>query len=467
VDSAPNPGFNPTKKFRSKLQHEHMFVYSIFMFSSARGQLNRIETSGMTRRHLVNLVEELRRLKGATAALEARATAAIDALRDDGLDGAGVLRVVGRMSSRSAARTASTAEQLADMSRASAALESGKITSSHAASIASAAQLVSTGEADAALSDRAANCPADTFAKECREWAARHRHDSAEELHIRQRSARSVSEWTDSEGMFNLRARLHPEAGAILKSRLDHRTDQMYNDDGGRDGSPDTVRTTIQRRADALLSLIGSGSNTDVEPASDVGSTDPGSNSGRRATFSLTRHPKHQITVVSDISRLRCDNPNGVAEIIGSPGPVPQSMLERMACDATITGVLFDGPGRPIRVGRSVRSATSAQWTALIARDKGCVGCGAHVNRCEAHHIKAWQANGRTDINNLVLLCSRCHHDVHDRGTELVRIAGRWQIRLRSAGHPPGPPKSQSLRPPPPKLEIDQPAARDLQLAIP
>jgi len=442
------------------------------MFSSIRGQLKSIRTTRMTRLDLVGLIEDLRRLKGATAALEARATAAIDALDDEGLDGAGVLRVVGRMSSRSAARAASTAEQLAEMSRAAAALESGRITSSHAESIASAAQLVSAGEADAALSDRAANCPADTFAKECREWAARHRRDSAEELHARQRSARSVTEWTDSEGMFNLRARLHPEAGALLRARLDHRTDQMYKDDGGRDGSPDNMRTVTQRRADALASLIeaGSGGGAETPGGSDgvIDSAGPGTGTGRGAGISPTRHPKHQITLVADIGRLRAEHPEGVAEIIGTPGPVPQSMLERMACDATITGVLFDGPGRPIHVGRSVRSATSAQWTALIARDKGCVGCGAHTNRCEAHHIKAWQANGRTDIDNLVLLCSRCHHDVHDRGLKLSQIGGRWQICLRP---PAGSRQSQSVSRRPSAIEsspsVVPPSAPDLQLAIP
>jgi len=161
-------------------------------------------------------------------------------------------------------------------------------------------------------------------------------------------------------------------------------------------------------------------------------------------------HPKHQITVVADFERLRSSNPSGFAEIVGSDSPVPQSLLEMLACNSALTGVLFDGPGRPIFVGRSHRSATKAQWVALIARDGGCVGCGAGVNRCEAHHVQPWQVHGATDITNLVLLCSRCHHDIHDRGTELVRLNGRWEIRLKPppevAAHPPDLRRSRSTK---------------------
>ncbi|MEZ5166497.1 MAG: HNH endonuclease signature motif containing protein [Acidimicrobiales bacterium] len=90
--------------------------------------------------------------------------------------------------------------------------------------------------------------------------------------------------------------------------------------------------------------------------------------------------------------------------------------------------MLFDGPGRSIWAGRDERNATIAQWRALIARDRGCVGCGADPNRCEAHHILEWDNWGPTNIDNLVLVCTRCHHDIHHRGARLRRTDGRWHI---------------------------------------
>ncbi len=379
------------------------------MLTAARYQLRCINPLGMTRHELVDLVEQLRRLKGAAAALEGRVTTTINSLDDSGLDGAGVLRLVGRISGRAAARVSATAEMLTDMPLTAAALDSGEITATHADLIASAAKQVSPVLADLPLSARAAKCSADKFAKDCRAWVIDNR--PSDEPPESLRAQRSVTDWIGRDGMFHLHAKLDPAAGAVLRSRIDDRTNQLFKDDGGRDASPSEMRTTVQRRADALCGLV-------------------------EATGAGPRHPKHQITVVADIRRLRSDDPTGAAEMIGSTESVSQSLLERLACDSTFTAVLFDGPGRPLFVGRSHRSTTTAQWTALTARDKGCVGCGADPNRCEAHHIQSWQSNGPTDITNLVLLCSRCHHDVHDRGVELVRLDGRWQVRLRGRRGP-------------------------------
>ena len=85
-------------------------------------------------------------------------------------------------------------------------------------------------------------------------------------------------------------------------------------------------------------------------------------------------------------------------------GPVPRAVLQRIACDAQLTGLLFSD-GKPLRHGSSVRTATTAQWRMLIARDRGCIGCGAKPARCQAHHIVPFAQSRRTDIDNLVLVC--------------------------------------------------------------
>ena len=59
---------------------------------------------------------------------------------------------------------------------------------------------------------------------------------------------------------------------------------------------------------------------------------------------------------------------------------------------------------------------------ALAARDWGCAVCGAANSFCQAHHVIHWENGGPTDIDNLALLCSDCHHkQIHERGAQLIR----------------------------------------------
>ncbi len=80
---------------------------------------------------------------------------------------------------------------------------------------------------------------------------------------------------------------------------------------------------------------------------------------------------------------------------------------------------------QPLDLGRSRRTASTAQRAALIARDKHCVGCGANANWCQSHHIIPWAVEGNTDIDDMCLLCSRCHHKVHD---------DQWAVRKNATG---------------------------------
>ena len=109
-------------------------------------------------------------------------------------------------------------------------------------------------------------------------------------------------------------------------------------------------------------------------------------------------------------------------EIPGA-GPIPRSELERLACEAEIFGVLFSGDGQPLWHGRRLRTVSPQQWRALLARDRGCVLCGAGPGYCHAHHIVAWTApaRGPTDIDNLVLVCNRHHRLIHQHGLVLAR----------------------------------------------
>ena len=138
--------------------------------------------------------------------------------------------------------------------------------------------------------------------------------------------------------------------------------------------------------------------------------------------------PRHQIVIVASADVVSGKDPQGRCEIPGV-GPIPQSELERLACDAELFGVLFSGEGEPLWHGRGERTATDAQRRALLARDGVCVLCAEEPSRCESHHIVPWAkpAEGPTDIDNLALLCGTCHRRLHNHKRILTRGPdGAW-----------------------------------------
>ena len=136
----------------------------------------------------------------------------------------------------------------------------------------------------------------------------------------------------------------------------------------------------------------------------------------------------HQIVIVASADVVSGKNPQGRCEIPGV-GPIPQSELERLACDAELFGVLFSGDGDPLWHGRGERTVTDAQRRALLARDGVCVLCADEPARCESHHIVPWAkpGEGPTDIDNLAFLCGTCHRRLHDHKRVLTRSPdGAW-----------------------------------------
>jgi hypothetical protein len=88
-----------------------------------------------------------------------------------------------------------------------------------------------------------------------------------------------------------------------------------------------------------------------------------------------------------------------------------------------------EGP-TPLDVGASRRLVSDKQLRALLARDGGCAhpGC-ARREGLEAHHVKHWLHGGRTIMANLLLLCRRHHHALHDgEFTITPRGGGRFRF---------------------------------------
>ncbi|MCY4629856.1 MAG: HNH endonuclease signature motif containing protein, partial [bacterium] len=85
------------------------------------------------------------------------------------------------------------------------------------------------------------------------------------------------------------------------------------------------------------------------------------------------------------------------------------------------------------------------------ARDKGCIGCAVSPNWCQAHHDRHWEHGGGTDIDNMCLLCSHCHQQVHTNRAQIIRSAdGRFTFHHRVRRRPAPAAPNGTHNPPPP-----------------
>jgi hypothetical protein len=112
---------------------------------------------------------------------------------------------------------------------------------------------------------------------------------------------------------------------------------------------------------------------------------------------------------------------------IDGVGSVEAATAQRHACDNPVLGAIIDGHGKVLALGRTRRLVSKAQRRALMIRDKMCRYPGCHSTRhLKAHHIVPWILGGRTDIDNLILLCQWHHTAVHEGGITLTKDADRW-----------------------------------------
>ena len=121
-------------------------------------------------------------------------------------------------------------------------------------------------------------------------------------------------------------------------------------------------------------------------------------------------------------------------------GQLSISEVRRLSCDAGIQRVVLSPQSTVLDVGRAQRLVTAAIRTALEVRDGGCVvpGCDRPPGWCEAHHLKHWAKGGDTSLQNLILACSRHHHEIH-QGKWRVRIDDRGEVRVSQRTRRPTP----------------------------
>ena len=172
--------------------------------------------------------------------------------------------------------------------------------------------------------------------------------------------------------------------------------------------------------------------DTDDGSADAVGATRPTHRAGGER---LPRVPEMLVLVELDVLQHGmheggiCETQDGV--------PLPVSTVRRMCCDAEIVPAVLGGNGEVLDVGRTERTANRAQRRALRAMHRTCAhpDCTVGFSACRIHHVRWWwEHNGLTDIDNLLPLCERHHHLVHEGGWILTMTPDRVVTWTRPDG---------------------------------
>jgi uncharacterized protein DUF222/HNH endonuclease len=115
---------------------------------------------------------------------------------------------------------------------------------------------------------------------------------------------------------------------------------------------------------------------------------------------------------------------------------LPIESVKRLCCDGHAVVITEDDKGEPLSIGRKSRIVPTAMQRALRARDSNCCTFpGCHNRRfLHNHHIKHWSNHGETNLDNLMLLCTRHHTLVHEGGFRIEKdFQDRWSF-LRPDG---------------------------------
>ena len=287
-----------------------------------------------------------------------------------------------------------------------------------------------------ALVEAATSLSPEQFDREVGDLARLLSADGGLSRHERLRRQRQVRRWVDRHsGMCNTLLSLDPLADARVWTAFNTavataRAVNQHDDD----------RTWDQLQTDAIVDHL-TRQPTDVAEGSAAAGA--------------------EVSVLIDLDALLHDSP-GVAETADGQ-PLPVEVIRRLGCDGIVVPIWLTGDGEVLAVGRQRRLANRAQRRALRAMYRMCCipDCTVGFEHCRIHHVTFWEGLGATDLDNLVPICERHHHLVHEGGWTLQMHSGRRITLLQPDGttsydgittnrRPTAPITCQRQRPPPP-----------------
>lgn len=305
------------------------------------------------------------------------------------------------------------------------ALDDASITPGHVDAVTRGAKSLEPSQRDALfgrveeLIGDAATTSVAEFARRVRSAVNEVRSDDGMAKLERQRRATSMSTWTDDEGMWNVRGRFDPVTALSVSAALDRAVETLFAEAVPDSCPSDPIEKQKHLRALAFARLAAGG----VEGTA----AGPGvSSSGRSRRAEFVAVIDVDAPPVAGAPVVQWPIP------IEVPGPVLASLVDDSDVHTVIVrnGVVLHAPGN-LNLGRSTRLANRAQRRALRGLYATCAipGCGTGYDRCKLHHIVWWRNGGHTDLENLLPVCSKHHHAIHDLGWD-VRLGPRRELTL-------------------------------------
>lgn len=315
-----------------------------------------------------------------------------------------------------AARETDRARTLAAADSFAAALDAGTIRPGHVDALTDVTKNL-TDDQTTTLLERHTQLAAVAASQSIREFqqhlarAARSLRDEAdaEERFRRQQRATRLRTWVDqSDGMWCMSGRFDPRSGREIARALDDAVATLFAEKAPATAPTDRLERQQHLSALALARLVD-------------GDATAGS---KRST------PGDPIVVV-DATTARPERGAGQGEPtldwgigIELPASVLREVFDTAEPDVVIVanGIVLYAPGR-LDLGRTRRLANRAQRRALRGLYATCAvpGCAVHYDRCRLHHVIWWRNGGRTDLDNLLPICTHHHTRLHDDG---------WDVRL-------------------------------------
>jgi hypothetical protein len=174
-------------------------------------------------------------------------------------------------------------------------------------------------------------------------------------------------------------------------------------------------RTGAQRRVqgldDLLSSILANGLPSDkgVKPHLSVFANADTMEAAARRVQQETEHPNNVPDPMP---------PTEPAKLAGF-GNIGPHLLMHFACISDFTVFLMKEhngarQAEVLNAGRGKYQPNQLQRRAVLARQLGvCATPGCNHTHLEIHHVIWWSLGGRTDLNQLIGLCVRCHHLLH------------------------------------------------------
>jgi hypothetical protein len=199
--------------------------------------------------------------------------------------------------------------------------------------------------------------------------------------------------------MWNLSGKLDPVRGSELEGRLRTTIEALFHDKAPDDAPSDPLERQDFLAAEALIAITegkaGGSGVPDVTVLID------------EQTF-LDGHRHDHSVIDAGLGRFG----------------LPVETVRRWACIGTVTPVIVGADGVRLFLGRETRLANRAQRRALRVLYRTCALCETPFEHTQAHHVSYYGLQqGLTDIDNLVPLCGKHHHLVHEGG---------WRLHLAS-----------------------------------